>query len=325
MASTPSTTQTARWVRPVVTTIIFVLALVVGFFSWRIQTSDPWWSNMLANSSAAVLLLIPGELILGQVRRRVAVAEEKVAHVETKADTAQATADAAKEQAEQTAQSLTEIEGKLIDAQRAELDAEIKRYRSVGSNITRETLLDALRTATADQLITAAGVRAPVWETDVHYRFVIDTPNDGDLVVNLETDDTTALSQTVWEPGMSAANFFQQLVHAVRGAGEDLGTGLNLPTESVEKILEMLAEVTQLRSQALLGYRESLQQIIERVNGWYFTEANVIPVEHLHYTIAVSRLDEMDWSEHLDRKGWHSAPWAIAFARRLYGMDTPAP
>ncbi|PPG55709.1 hypothetical protein C5C57_16760 [Rathayibacter sp. AY1C5] len=276
---------------------------------------------MLANSSVVILLLIPGELILGQVRRRVAITEGKITGVETKADTAQATADAAKKQADQTAQSLSDIEDQLVDAQRAELNAEIERYRNVGSNITRENLLDALRKATDDGLITAAGVRAPIWETDAHYRFVIDTPNDGDLVVNLETDDTTVLSQTVWEPGISAVAFFQQLVHAVRVAGQDLGTGLNLPTESVLNLVEMLEEVTRLRSQALMGHRESLRRIVERVNSWYFTEENVIPAERLNYKVAVSRLYDDNLIESLEDKGWHSAGWAIEFARRLYRMD----
>jgi hypothetical protein len=314
MSSTSSPGRIPRWVRPVVTIVIVVLGLGAAILSWRIQTSDPWWSNML---------LIPGELILGQVRRRVAVTEQKVTGVETKADMAQATADSAKKQAEHAAQSLSDIEGKLIDEQHAELDAEMERYRNLASNITRESFLDILRKATADELITNAGVRAPVWETDVHFRFVIDTPNDGDLVVNLESDDTTVLSRTAWEPGTSAAELFQQLVHAVRDAGQDLGTGLNLPTESVQNLLEMLAEVTQLRSQVLMGHRESLHRIIERVNGWYFTEENVIPVDRLNYKVAVSRLDELDWVEHLDRKGWHTATWAIEFARRLYRLNAP--
>lgn len=321
MPSIPSARQTRPWVRPVVMLIIVLLGLSAATLSWSMQKSDPWWSNMLANSSVVILLLIPGELILGQVRRRVDIAEKKVTGAETKADKAQATAEAASKQAEETAQSLSDIEGKLVDAQHAELEAEIERYRTLASNITRESFLDTLRKATADGLITIAGVRARVWETNVHFRFVIDTPKDGDLVVNLESDDTTMLSQTVWEPGMSAAEFFGQLVHAVRDAGEDLGTGLNLPTESVQNLLEMLAEVTQLRSQALMGHRESLHRIIERVNGWYFTEENVIPVDALNYKIAVSRLDEKDWIEHLDRKGWHTAAWAIHFARRLYRLD----
>jgi len=324
MLSNPSLRQARRWVRPVVTSGIFVLGVGAAFFSWTLQASDLWWSNMLANSSVVILLLIPGELILGQVRRRVADTEEKVIGVETKADSAQATANAAKEQAEQTAQSLSDIESKLIDAQHAELSAEIERYESVGTNITREGFIHALRKATTDQLITTAGVRAPVWETDVHYRFVIDTPNYGDMVVNLESDDANVLSRTAWEPGTSATELLQRLVQAVRDAGQDLGTGLNLPTESVQNLLKMLAEVTQLRSQALMGYRESLHRIIERVNGWYFTEENVIPADQLNYKIAVSRLNEMDWIKHLDGKGWQSAEWGIEFARRLYGIGAPS-
>ncbi len=83
----------------------------------------------------------------------------------------------------------------------------------------------------------------------------------------------------------------------------------------------MLVEVTRLRSQELLGYRGHLRKIIERRGGWYFTEENILPAEDLQYRVAVDRLDEMDWEEHLRNKGWYGAPSALEFARALYGLD----
>jgi hypothetical protein len=56
----------------------------------------------------------------------------------------------------------------------------------------------------------------------------------------------------------------------------------------------MLLEVTRLRAQDLRGYREPLSRIIERIDGWYFTERSVIPAEDLHYEVAVTRVNEMD-------------------------------
>ena len=44
-------------------------------------------------------------------------------------------------------------------------------------------------------------------------------------------------------------------------------------------------------------------------------------VEDRGLKIVVSRLNEMDWEDHLQRKRWYMAPGAIEFARVLYGVE----
>lgn len=130
------------------------------------------------------------------------------------------------------------------------------------------------------------------------------------------------VSEHSWSADESAESFYGRLVMAVRDAGQDLGTGLNVPTESVAQLVEMLADVTRLRSQEPMGHRSTLRKIIERREGWYFTERFVIPSGRLGYVIGVSRLDELDWEEHLGRKTWDNNPVdAIQFAYRLYGVQ----
>lgn len=291
-------------------------------WSWAIQSTDPWWSNIFANAAVVVMLLIPGELILGQVRRRVEANESRVRTAETNAATARTTAEAASVKAAQTAASLEAIQQKLADRQQTELDEQVEQYRVPLTNLTRESLLGVLRAAEVADLISSAGVRAPVWETEIHYRFVIDDLLHGELSVRLEEDDGMVISTVDWQPGVAAEDFFQKLVEAVRAAGHDLGTGLNLPTESVQQVMTMLEDVTVLRSQALLGHRDRLRKIIERIDGWYFTETFVLPADDLSYAIHVHRLNEMDWESHLSQKGWYTAPWSIGFARRLYGLTS---
>jgi|GEM_PF-5376761 len=58
-------------------------------------------------------------------------------------------------------------------------------------------------------------------------------------------------------------------------------------------------------------------------HGWYFTEKSLIPAENLSYVIPYSRLDEMDWEEHLLGKGWYGAPAALQFAWELSGRARP--
>jgi outer membrane murein-binding lipoprotein Lpp len=290
-----------------------MVGVAFGAGSFVLRDRDPWTSNLLANAAVVVILLIPGEMLLSRVR-------EEVARVESVTDSVRITAENAQATADEAARSLAEIRDVILTQQQDELQRHLDTYRDIARNPTRETFLTALRRATADGVISREGVRSPVWSTDLHYRFVVDGPG-GELVIQLEHDDGTVISAQEWQVGMDPQVMMQFLVGAVRSAGADLGTGLNDPTESVERLSEMLVEVTQLRAQELMGHRQTLQGIIERIDGWYFTEQAVIPANNLHYVIAVNRLDEPDWEEHLRAKGWYGAPIALEFARRLYGRQ----
>lgn len=303
--------------RALIMSVTALVGLGLAFGSWLLQHADVWWSNLLANMAVVVLLLIPGELLLTGMRRRFERVERTASRAESVAEQAKQTADTA-------ARSLDDIHQSLVDRQLAELEDELDVYRNIVNVPTRDSLIGALRQATQDQLITADGVRVPVWETDIHYRFLIDRPSTEALVVQLEEDDGTVLSSTSWDASTTPEDFYQSLVYAVRHAGHDLGTGLNVPTQSVEELASMLTDVTRLRSQDLAGNRPTLRRIIERRNGWYFTERHVIPADNLHYCIDIHRLDELDWEEHLRDKGWYSAPDAIHFARKLYRIDPEA-
>ena len=137
-------------------------------------------------------------------------------------------------------------------------------YLWVISKPSRQSMIDALTHATERELITMTGVRSPVWETALHYRYLV-TPVS--LHVQLEEDDGTVLSTHEWEATESAENFYQELVQAVRDAGADLGTGLNDPTQSVEELSKMLIDVTRLRAQDLAGYRDHIHLVVERIDG----------------------------------------------------------
>lgn len=293
--------------------LITLISFVLFAISFALQSSSPWWSTSLSNVAGSMLLLIPAELALNMFRSQVAATKSV-------ADAAQARADTAFETAERTAQSLDDIRNDIIAKQTAELEQEIAMYKQVTVDASRDTLIAALRHATEQDLVTDSGVRVPVWWTGLHYRFVVDAPK-GELVVRLEQDDQEVVSEHHWRKDETADSFYGRLVTAVRDAGQDLGTGLNVPTDSVAELVEMLVDVTHLRSQEPMGHRNTLRKIIERREGWYFTERFVIPAKQLHYTIDVGRLDDQDWETHLGRKPWDNNPVdAIRFARRLYGI-----
>ena len=299
-----------RWIVP---TSLTTLGVVLGGLSWLLRVDDPWWSGMLVNAAIVFLLLVPGEIALREVHRAYAEIKSEVRDVKEVADTAMASAG-------RTERSLEGVRDALLGRQTDEHEAEVEIYRNMLADCSRQSILDSLRRATAAEIITPVGVRSPVWWTSLHYRYVVDGPKH-ELEVLLERDDGEVLSRHPWSLRQSAIDFYQSLVVAVRTAGGDLGTGLNDPMESIEELSKMLVDVVGLRSQEPMGHRDVLRLIIERVEGWYFTEVGVIPADHLSYMVAKSRLDEMDWAEHLEQKGWYQAEMMIRFARRLYRVE----
>lgn len=299
-----------------VTTLV---GLGTAFGSWLLRDADPWWSSTLANVAVAIFLLVPGEFLLTRMRAGFASIEKVTDEVRETAESAKESAESAMKSAEKTARSLEDVRRTVLDRQRDEHEAELDVYRDIITNLSRESLVRALRKATAEDVISAQGVRSPIWETPLHYRYVLGT--DDSLEVRLERDNGDIVSAHSWEPGVAAEDFCQTLVTAVRDAGEDLGVGLNDPTYALQELSEMLVEVTRHRAQELMGHRETLKRIIELRDGWYFTEKSMIRAADLQYVIGAKRLDEMDWEKHLLGKGWYEAPDAIQFARQLYGAS----
>jgi hypothetical protein len=294
-----------------VVSLSLVAGVTVSFASWSLRDIDPWWSATFSNVAFAAFLLVPGELALTWLTSR-------FQRVERATDAVRETAEVAKETADRAERSIEDVREKLLARQTAEYDAELDVYRKLERDLSRSAVINALRQATDGELITE---RVPVWETNLHYRFLLDGPVE-ELIVQLESDDGTIVSSHPWRAANSVDDFFQVLISAVRSAGADLGVGLNDPTQSVQDLSEMLVQVARHRSQALMGYRDYLYKIIERRDGWYFTESGVLPENNLRYEVPRSRLHEAFWEEHLHGKGWDGATYALHFARSLYGIST---
>ncbi|WP_420095805.1 hypothetical protein [Brevibacterium sediminis] len=307
--------RTGRWL---IAAVLGAVGVGLAYLSWLVRFDDPWWSSTLGNMAVAVLLLVPAEWALNWARigfKRITRAAEQ----------AQATAQEAVNTANQTARSLDEVRDSLLQRQFDEHETHLDMYRHMFSDPSREALIRGLRRAADESITSPSGVRSPIWESDLHYRFVLGGPDEDSLTINVETDDGTVLTFREWNDGVAPVDFYQQLVEAVREVGGDLGVGLNLPTESVKDLSEMLEFVAEKRSQELAGHRSTLKHIIERREGWFFTDEAVLPKHDLGYRIDVDRLDEMDWENHLRGKTWYDASYALDFARRLYHVQEQPP
>jgi len=295
----------------------FILAagLVAAFVSWKLQDDEPWWSAILGNLAVTVVLLIPAEFALSWVRRGFRSLQRENAKVRKVAEDAH-------DIAARVEGTLEEVQQALVDRQTDEYSEYVDVFRKMARDSSRDSLIHGLRLATRDGIVTEDGVRSPIWATPLHYRYLVDQGNE-ELVVRIERDNADVISTHIWGAELSPLDFYQELAGGVHAAGHDLGVGLNLPTESVLKLSEMLVDVSLLRSQVLMGHRDVLRGIIERRDGWYFTEKYVVPEHNLSYAIEIHRLNESDWEEHLRGKGWLDAADAIRFARRLYSSASP--
>ncbi|WP_194833180.1 hypothetical protein [Nocardia sp. XZ_19_369] len=221
--------------------------------------------------------------------------------------------------------TLADIRAEIQAEQTRAYEAKLDIYRRIANDPSRDALLDALKQATEDQLISRRGIRIRVWETNLYFRFVISAAVADILGVRLERTDGELVSTHVWTPGETPGQFYGGLVLAVRTAGADLGVGLNDPTESVERLSELLIDISRLRSQELLGYRRTMLRIVQKEgvgdeDAWYLTEKALIPAQSPDYEIEYDRLDELDWAEHLRGKGWYGAEHAIHLARLMHAQ-----
>lgn len=244
------------------------------------------------------------------------------------ADNTESAASPSSEEDVPAAATLEEIRAEIIAAQHREHEEKLDVYRRIlTSRSPREALIDALSQATEEQHISEHGVRVRVWETNLYYRFIARVlPGGRQLSVRLEKADGHVVSDCEWEPAEAAGHFYGRLVAAVRAAGRDLGVGLNDPTESVERLSEMLVEIADFRAQELMGYRYTIWRVIQKEGiedaAWYFTETALIPAHQPSYEILYTRLDEIDWEQHLRGKGWHGAEEALHLARLVHASLT---
>lgn len=244
------------------------------------------------------------------------------------ADNAEGAASPSSEDGAPAAATLEEIRAALLGAQHREHEEKLDVYRGIlTSRSPREALLDALSLATEEQHISEHGVRVRVWGTNLYYRFVaLVLPSERQLFVRLEKANCQVISDCEWKPTESPSHFYGRLVAAVQAAGQDLGVGLNDPTESVQRLSEMLVDIAELRSQEPMGYRHTIWRVIQKEGledeAWYLTERALIPAHNPSYEILYARLDEDDWEQHLYTKGWYGADAALRVARLVLASLT---
>jgi hypothetical protein len=212
---------------------------------------------------------------------------------------------------------LQALEDALIDEQQSRLGNELRVYRAWQTEADRASLIEVLKLGMQTYLISAAGLRAQVWETHLHLRFSL--PGEDMLSISIEEDGGAVKFGYDWAQGVTPLDAFRELDRAMTTFGEHLGPGLFLPTDSIRSAGEALIFAATYRAQRLNLGSQYFQSILEYVDGWFITESGLFPREHPYYFIDKDRLSEMDWEEHVSRKGWSGIHSAMKVARALLG------
>lgn len=131
-------------------------------------------------------------------------------------------------------------------------------------------------------------------------------------------DDGTIRFDNLWPAELRPIDLHHQFDTAMEKLVEHLGTYLFDPTQSIETAAEALAFAEGRRAQKRMNGSDQLERILEFVDGWYITEDGLCSRDHGYYFVQASRLDEMDWEDHISAKGWEGIRSALQVARALH-------
>ncbi len=197
--------------------------------------------------------------------------------------------------------------------------APIEQWIKEGS---RASTADMLRAHIDSGLIDSGGLRAPVWETDLHFCFAL---RHEEPFVAIESNGRKVVGSVSWTKDIDTLTMFEHLEAIVREQDGYLGANLFSPAEAIRTAGEALTFARIYSEQRLQHGAEHFRNIIEYVDGWFITAAGMMPREHPNYFIKAGRLNEPDWEEQISRKGWESIHSAISVARAIHGTRKLSP
>ena len=330
MGSTPDHRR-PWWQRPwvrVAATLVPAAAVL-----WLSHEASGWLSGVLANAGVTVLLFVPAALYADWHKRA-------LRDVTARSDEAVRTSRQAEAIAEETrvdvgvlsdaVERMTgadAIEAELNREQLAELARDSAIFDRWGVDADRESTVAALSYGLQVGLISAVGYRAPIFETNLHLRFTYDSTND-DLTLVVERDDATPVGSVEWSSDRAAIDVYRTIEKIVTESGQRPAPWA-LSTHAVKQAADALSFAVQERSMPIM-HGNNFRRVVEftgtegdEQDGWYITERGLFPRENLGYVVAIGRLNETLWENHLTDKGWYGAPRALAIARALNGITNP--
>lgn len=282
---------------------------LVGVFlttlSFLTQNTYEWVSSFFSDAAVAFLLLAPGEFFLRRLRRDFQAVEQ--------------TANTAQDTAKEVAKSLEEVRTLVLQNEQDAHHKEVDSYKSLESHFSCQKLYEAIHLATTNNLISNSGFRVHVPDTWLYCKFAVST-DSSQFSATIEDEASTQLDEPIkWIPDMSTEDFYSKLIKSIRKSGGDLGLPDNDPTRLIQKLSVVLSQAAEVRSR---GYYDTIQNLLQERDGWYFTKDYIVSRDMPHYTVRKSQIakDPDVWDNQLRDKPWNTAEDTIHHARKLYNI-----
>lgn len=283
------------------------------------SASAQWWSNALLNIGSSIFLFVPLLVVtewlfsrrIGRIENQASIDRDRVENVQSRLESLAQLVDPA---LRNEAANDLDIEVRARLASTREDDEEL--FARLGVLPTREGLRAAVLRAVDLGLLSASGGRTELLPTAQHVRFSVEEPA---VSLVLELGDGTSLGQIEWVAGERAIEVLEKLALLSRSSSGFEGERFFFPGHVFRQFSDML--LFALRNQFSVTGDTGVDHLVEMTNdGWILSDTAIRPRSYLTYEIAVRRLDEIDWSEHISNKGWPEAaafPHTLQWARPL--------
>jgi len=258
-----------------------------------------WWAATLGNVGVTLLLAAPVAFYINAVSRNVKVARSDI---------------------EKVRKGLTETQSEVRNLRNdatmssRQVDSHVDGLFSVdpkGENIGPEHVLDLLKTARKQRLISGRGYRIEIPGCRLYVRFRYDQSSN-DATIGVEpTDGRPEFEElSITEKSLASALAEVRAYCIARGSSD---FSAMYPIEEIFRQLRELRERGANSPDLIYDIQESLP------GNWYIADDGLAHYDP-SWDIAHSRLNEQDWIAHLRDKTWFNYDesfHALAVAREL--------
>lgn len=221
------------------------------------------------------------------------------------------------------------LDAQILDGVFQSWDNETELFRKLAVEPTRQLVVDALDIAIRSGLISAIGPRIPIFDTSFIAVFKLGEQEGGsELTLHLETETGKSLASVPWTADINEVEFlaiFSQRIFEQPHFDGALGF---FPSSILSGLSNLLVLASEGRKGWRMGSRHAYRKLIQLVDDfWVVSEDRIFPKDRPYYTIAMSRIDEMDWSDHIKGKRWEGESGideALQIARKLVAKQQGA-
>lgn len=198
------------------------------------------------------------------------------------------------------------LDAQILDRVFQSWDNETELFRKLAVEPTRQLVVDALGIAIRSGLISALGPRIPIFDTSFIAAFKLgDQENGSELTLHLETEMGDSLATVPWTAEVNEVEFLAIFSQRIFGQPHFDGALGFFPSSILSGLSDLLVLASEGRKGWRMGSRHAYRKLIQLVGDfWVVSEDRVFPKDRPYYTIAMSRIDEMDWSDHIKGKRW---------------------